>query len=93
MTLKEEGDYFETDVSPYEQYRSMIDQEAYQLLSEQMKGFSRFQPLSHYVKSGERKRLVKMIFTIGQKLDQSPLTIHLAVRLLDRVFNLLGGNP
>jgi hypothetical protein len=47
----------------------MIDQEAYQLLSEQMKGFSRFQPLSHYVKSGERKRLVKMIFTIGQKLD------------------------
>lgn len=34
-----------------------------------------------------------MIFTIGQKLDQSPLTIHLAVRLLDRVFNLLGGNP
>jgi hypothetical protein len=34
-----------------------------------------------------------MIFSLGKKLDQSPTTLHLAVRLLDRVFSLLGGNP
>ena len=27
MTLKEESEYFETDVSPYEQYRAMLDRE------------------------------------------------------------------
>ena len=69
MTLKEQGDYLETDISPYEQYRSMLEQETYQLLSEQMKGFSRYQPQSHYVRSGERTRMVQMIFKIGQKLD------------------------
>jgi len=58
-----------------------------------MKGFGRYQPESYYAASGARKRLVKMIFTLGQKLDQSPQTKHLAVRLLDRVFSLLGGNP
>jgi hypothetical protein len=55
MTLKEEGDYFETDISPYEQYRSMLDQESYQILSEQMKGFGRYQPDCYYVKSGARR--------------------------------------
>ena len=34
-----------------------------------------------------------MIFSLGQKLDQSKQTLHLAIRLLDRVFSLLGGNP
>ncbi len=34
-----------------------------------------------------------MIFSLGKKLDQSSTTLHLAVRLLDRVFSLLGGNP
>ena len=42
MTLKEESEYFETDISPYEQYRAMLNQESYQILSEQMKGFARF---------------------------------------------------
>ena len=32
------------------------------------------------------------MFTVGKKLDQSPLTIHLAVKLIDRVFSLLGGS-
>jgi len=36
---------------------------------------------------------VQMIFSLGKKLDQSSTTLHLAVRLLDRVFSLLGGNP
>ena len=58
MTLKEEGDYFETDVSPYEQYRAMLEQESYQLLSEQMKGFGTYQPDCYYVSSGARRKLV-----------------------------------
>jgi hypothetical protein len=29
MTLKEETEYFETDISPYEQYRAMLEQERY----------------------------------------------------------------
>ena len=36
---------------------------------------------------------MQMIFSLGKKLDQSSTTLHLAVRLLDRVFSLLGGNP
>ena len=93
MTLKEETEYFETDISPYEQYRAMLDQERYQILSEQMKGFARFEPETYYASSGARKNLVQMIFSLGQKLEQSKQTLHLAIRLLDRVFSLLGGNP
>ena len=58
-----------------------------------MKGFGRYQPGSYYAGSGARKRLVQMIFSLGNKLDQSNQTLHLAVKLLDRVFSLLGGNP
>ena len=93
MTLKEECEYFETDVSPYEQYKEMLEQEKYQLLSEKVKGFGRYEPECYYVKSGQRKRLVQNIFAVGHKLDQSALTLNLAVRLMDRVFSLLGGSP
>jgi hypothetical protein len=65
MTLKEETEYFETDVSPYEQYRAMLNQERQQILSEQMKGFGRYQPDSYYAASGARKRLIQMIFGLG----------------------------
>ena len=92
MTLKEENEYFETDISPFEQYRAILEQEKYQSLSEKAKGFSRYEPESYYVRSGERKKLVQLLFHLGSKLDQSPLTIHLSVRLLDRVFSLLGGS-
>jgi hypothetical protein len=47
----------------------MLNQERYQILSEQMKGFARYSPESYYASSGARKRLVQMIFSLGQKLD------------------------
>lgn len=31
MTLKEEHDYFEADISPFEQYCSMLEQEKFQI--------------------------------------------------------------
>lgn len=71
MTLKEECEYFETDISPYEQYKAMLEQEKYQIASEKTKGFGRYQPYSYFVKSGSRKRLVQNIFTLGNKLEQS----------------------
>ena len=52
MTLKEEQEYFETDVSPYEQYRAMLEQEKYQVLSEKAKGCGRFEPNCYYVRRG-----------------------------------------
>ena len=58
MTLKEECEYFETDISPFEQYNQMLEQEKYQLLSEREKRFDRYQPNCFYVKSGQRCRLV-----------------------------------
>lgn len=58
MTLKEEQEYFEADVSPFEQYKAMLEQEKHQVLSEMAKGFRRYEPTSFYVKSGARKRLV-----------------------------------
>jgi hypothetical protein len=71
----------------------MLEQEQYQIAKERQKGFGRYEPDSYFVRSGERKRLVQLLFKIGKKLDQSCLTIHLAVKLLDRVFSLLGGAP
>jgi Cyclin, N-terminal domain len=62
------------------------------MMSEKVKGFKRYEPNSYHVKSGERLRLVKTIFSLGKKLDQSGLTLHLTVRLLDRLFSLLGGS-
>ena len=56
--MKEENEYFETDISPFEQYRAILEQEKYQILSEKAKGFSRYEPESYYVRSGERKKLV-----------------------------------
>lgn len=92
MTLKEEREYFEADISPYEQYKEMLKQEKTQLLNEKAKGFARYEPFSYYASSGQRTRLVQNIFAVGHKLEQSPLTLHLAVRLLDRVFSLMGDN-
>ena len=63
------------------------------MANEKVKGFGRFEPESYFVKSGSRKRIVQMMFTIGNKLEQSSQTLHLAVKLLDRVFSLLGGSP
>ncbi len=39
------------------------------------------------MKQGHRKDLVHKIFALGRKLNQSQLTLHLAVKLLDRVFS------
>ena len=54
------------------------------------KGFHRYQPDSDFIRLGHRTRLVQKMFELGKKLRQSPLTIHLAVKLLDRVFSLCG---
>eukprot|EP00347_Sterkiella_histriomuscorum_P011250 403373169 len=88
MTLKEEEDYCETDISPFEQYREMLKSEIYQIQSERVKGFYRYQPDSSFVKEGYRKNLVQKMFAVGERLKQSDITIHLAVKLMDRVFSL-----
>lgn len=48
---------------------------------------SNYIPESSYVKLGHRKELVQKMFALGRKLNQSALTLHLAVKLLDRVFS------
>ncbi len=57
MTLKEEHDYFEADISPFEQYCSMLEQEKFQIQREQQKGYAKYEPDSFYAREG-RKRLV-----------------------------------
>ena len=74
MTLKEEPHYFEADISPYEHYHRMLSQE--HVLS----------PLSAPIP--DRTRLVQLLFAVGKRLNQSMLTVHLGVRLLDRVFGM-----
>ena len=87
--MKQETEYFCTDLtSPYEQYRKMLIQEKTEVLNERAKGWHKYTPNSHFVKSGHRARCAQTMFTIGKKLQQSPLTIHLGVKLLDRVFSI-----
>lgn len=88
MTLKEEDEYCESDLSPYEQYKSMLEKEKFQIISEKSKGFYKYLPNQHFVKQGHRKELVQKIFNLGKKLKQSDLTQHLAVKLMDRIFSL-----
>ena len=85
MTLKEEDDYFEVDISPYEQYRKMILQEKVQRASEVSRGMYKYIPAPAFPE--DRKDLVHKIFTLGRNVNQSALTMHLAVKLLDRVFS------
>jgi hypothetical protein len=40
------------------------------------------------VVKGHRARLVQEIFAVGKKLNQSPSTLNLGVKLMDRVFSI-----
>lgn len=90
MTLKEENDYFECDVAPHEQYHALLEMEHRQLLSEHARGFSYYQPDSHYVKSGKRKQLISHLMSfIAKKTGVTKLTLHSTVKLMDRVMSFL----
>ncbi|CDW87491.1 cyclin-j-like protein [Stylonychia lemnae] len=88
MTLKEEEEYCETDISPFEQYREMLSREQYQIQSERVKGFYKYQPHSSFVSDGHRTRLVQKLLAFGRRLHQSDTTVQLAIKLMDRVFSV-----
>ena len=85
MTLKANEDYFEVEVPPYEQYRCMLKQEQFQRCSESLKSMLQIIPDPSFPE--RRRLLVKKIFDLGRKLFQSQKTVHLAVKLMDRVFS------
>ena len=51
------------------------------------KGLYKYIPNDAFVTQGVRTSLVKEIFYIGKKVNQSQSTVHLAVKHLDRVFS------
>lgn len=55
--------------------------------SELAKGMYVYRPSQTFVAQGFRKQLVQKIFAVGKRVSQSSSTLHLAVKLLDRVFS------
>jgi hypothetical protein len=62
MTLKEEKGYFTSEISPYEQYRRMLETEKLQRQSDTCKGLYKYIPQESFIKQGIRTQLVKEIF-------------------------------